>query len=96
MNIMNFKLDTEKIAEFVRPKLKYLPAVGIFVVIVVYVFLTFLALYPREDKALLTQGEAEVQELDIRFNTKLLKELETTKTPAQLGTAGGRDPFSSF
>jgi len=96
MNVIKPKFDADKLIEFARPKLKYLPAVGIFVITITFVILSFLALYPQNDASLIAEGEARLKSLDIRFDTKLLKELETTKAPTQLGTAGGRDPFSSF
>lgn len=93
---MNIKFDTEKIVNFTKANLKYLPFALIGVVVVIFGLLTYLALYPGVDAIHIAEGEAKVQSLDIRFNTKLLSEIGATKTPTQLGTAGGRDPFSGF
>lgn len=93
---MKFHVDTEKITNTVKTNLKYLPAVIIFIISVTFIVLTYLALANRVDSRLVAEGEEKIRSLDIRFNLKLLSELGSTKTPAQLGTAGGRDPFSGF
>jgi hypothetical protein len=91
---LNF--DTEKITNFIKTNIKYLPVLIVGSIFVIFAFLTYFALYPRADADHIQEGETRVQTLDIRFNTKLLNELSATKTPALLGTAGGRDPFSGF
>lgn len=93
---MKIKFDTEKITNVIKANLKYIPAIIIGLITIVFVFLTYFALNPRKDADHLIEGETRVKNLDIRFNTKLLNELSATKTPTQLGTAGGRDPFSGF
>lgn len=95
---MKFKvnINTEKISNFAKANFKYLPAVGIGSIVLLFAILTYLALYTREDATHVAEGEKRLQSLDIRFNMKLLSELSATKIPTQLGTAGGRDPFSGF
>lgn len=93
---MNIKIDTEKIINFFKGKQKNLPYVLVGIAVVIFGALTYFALYPRTNDALVVEGEEKVRSLDIRFNMKLLGELGATKTPIQLGTAGGRDPFSGF
>lgn len=93
---MNIKIDTERIVTFVKANYKYLPAFTAGVVILTFAILTYFAIHPRQDAEKIAEGEEKVESLDIRFNTKLLTELGTTKAPTQLGTAGGRDPFSGF
>jgi len=93
---MKINFDTEKIVAYLRSKQEYLPVITVCIVVFAFAVLTYLSLYPRRDSDHVAEGEARVQSLDIRFNTKLLSELGATKTPAQLGTAGGRDPFSGF
>jgi len=93
---MKLQIDTEKIIHLIKNNLRYLPATLITLTIIVFALLTFFAINPREDSGHVLEGEARVRSLDIRFNTKLLGELSATKNPTQLGTAGGRDPFSGF
>jgi hypothetical protein len=93
---MKLKLDLEKYKEFIAGKLKYLPLLAVSVLVIIFSILTYLVLAPRVDRGMVSASEASLQSLDIRFNTKLLNELGTTKNPAQLGTIGGRDPFSGF
>lgn len=96
MSTMNFKFDTDKIVTLAKANLKYLPWLVVGLISVTFMTLTYFALYPRVDSDHVAEGEARVQSLDIRFNLKLLNELGATKTPTQLGTAGGRDPFAGF
>jgi len=91
---LNF--DIEKITTFIKTNLKYLPSLIIGLIVVIFAVLTYFAIFPREDADHITEGEARVRSLDIRYNIKLLNELSATKTPTQLGTSGGRDPFSGF
>jgi len=93
---MKIDFDYKEIVVKLRGYSKYLPVSLAILVLIIFAVLTYLALYPQEDRDHVLEGEQRVQSLDIRFNTKLLGELGTTKTPAQLGTTGGRDPFSSF
>lgn len=96
MSMMNIKFDTDKIVTFAKTNLKYLPWLVVGIISVAFMVLTYFALYPRVDNDHVAEGQERVRSLDIRFNLKLLNELSATKTPAQLGTAGGRDPFSGF
>jgi hypothetical protein len=93
---MKIKFDSDKIISFIKANLRYLPTAIISIIAVIFAILTLFALSPRENLEHAAEGQARVQELNIRFNTKLLKELSSTKDPAQLGTSAGRDPFSSF
>lgn len=93
---MKTQIDVEKITTYIRSNQKYLPVISACLIAFVFLLLTYFALYPRDDSYHIAEGAARVQSLDIRFNTKLLGELGATKTPALLGTAGGRDPFSGF
>ncbi len=93
---MKIDFDFEKVIAYAKSKQKYLPWFTIGFIVVLFAILTYSALYPRENNEQIAEGEARVQSLDIRFNTKLLNELGSTRTPTQLGTAGGRDPFSGF
>jgi|GEM_PF-1194670 hypothetical protein len=93
---IKLNINTEKTINIVKDNLKYIPVCIISLVVIVFLVLTYFALYPREDAEHIAEGEKRVESLDIRFNMKLLAELSATKTPTQLGTAGGRDPFSGF
>jgi hypothetical protein len=93
---MNMKIDTDKLLAGAKESAKYIPAILIVTVVAIFGLLTYLALVPGLDKDLIAKGEARKKSLDIRFDTKLLKDLGTTKPSVQLGTAGGRDPFSRF
>ena len=93
---MKIDYDYKETISKLRSYSKYLPLALAASIFIVFAILTFFALYPKEDSAHVVEGEQRLQSLDIRFNTKLLGELSATKTPAQLGTAGGRNPFSGF
>lgn len=93
---VKFNVNTEKITNVVKNNLKYIPVSIIGLMVVIFLILAYKALSPREDTEQIAKGEKRVESLDIRFNMKLLGELSATKTPTQLGTAGGRDPFSGF
>jgi len=93
---MKIKFDIDKIREFIAANLKYLPLLIVSTIAVVFMILTYLVLTPRADASIVSASETNLRSLDIRFNIKLLNELGTTKSPAKLGTEGGRDPFSGF
>jgi len=93
---MKIKIDTEKILNIFESYIKYIPVTLATIVVVIFLGLSYFALFPRLDSNQIIKGEEKVKSLDIRFNMKLLGELSATKTPTQLGTAGGRDPFAGF
>ena len=93
---MKVKFYVEKIRDFIAGNLKYLPLLIISTISIVFMALIYLVLIPRADASIVSASEANLQSLDIRFNIKLLNELGATKSPAQLGTTSGRDPFSGF
>lgn len=93
---MKIAIDSDKILENLKKYAVYLPAVLGALVLAAFIILTVFALFPAEDKEALAIGRDRVQELNIRFNSKLLGELSATKNPTTLGTAGGRDPFSGI
>jgi hypothetical protein len=94
--MMDIKFDNEKLLASAKDKIKYLPAFIITLIVIAFGILTYIALFPGQNSALVEKGEKRVSALDIRFDTKLLKELGSTKPSVELGTAGGRDPFSGF
>jgi len=72
------------------------PALLITTLVIAFITLTFMALYPKLDPTYISVGEAKVHELDIRFDTKLIEELSATKQPSELKASGGRDPFAGY
>jgi hypothetical protein len=90
------KIDMVKINDMYDKYKKYLPVLIMTVVVLAFVILTFFALYPFKSDALKADGEQRVEELNINFNSKILKELETKQKPSEITGIGGRDPFAKF
>lgn len=63
---------------------------------IVFLILSFFALYPRMNQAYIEEGMDKVRALDIRFDNKLIEELGATKQPSELKASGGRDPFAGY
>jgi hypothetical protein len=93
---LNLNVDKEKLNLYLVEFLQVLPILVVVIVLMAYGLLAFFSLYTVEDSTTAKQGEERVKELDIKFNTKTLNELKTTKTPTSILGNGGRDPFSSF
>jgi hypothetical protein len=66
------------------------------VIAIIFLSLATSALYPKLDSASIDEGMAKVKELNIRFDTKLISELESTKQPSEIKASGGRDPFAGY
>lgn len=73
--------------------LRYMPAIGIGLFVVIFVVLTYFAVVPREDPQVLADGMGKLEDLDITFNIKLIKELIADETTS-VGAIKGRNPFS--
>jgi len=93
---MKIEINKEKLQNTLAAFLRVLPSLLVLFTIVVFAILAFWALYPREDEEIRVQGDKRIEELNIKFDTKLLDSLDTTKAPTQIGGNGGRDPFSGF
>jgi hypothetical protein len=64
--------------------------------VLIFSLLTFFALFPFTDKSQVDKGKQRVQELQINFDQKIIKDLEAKQKPAEISGTGGRDPFSRF
>ena len=93
---MKFEVDKNKLGKVLGDLLRILPVALILITTVIFLVLTYLAIFPQEDLVAEEAGSARVKSLDIRFDSKLLGELSNTSSPSTVGESGGRDPFSPF
>jgi hypothetical protein len=93
---LNLNLNKDYFTKLLPWFAKTWPAILIAITIIAFVVLSFFALYPRMNQTYIEEGMAKVRELDIRFDTKLISELEATKQPSELKASGGRDPFAGY
>ena len=93
---MKIKLNKDRLKKTGDGFIRWLPLYSVVITIVIFLILSYFAVVPRVDDQVRSDGSAQVQALDIQFNTKLLKELANSTQSAQVNETGGRDPFSPF
>ncbi len=90
---MKIDFKNEKYEKIFKVFVRILPTLGLIVFVVIFSVLVSLSLFPGSDKVAEQAGNDKVKYLSIRFNTKLLDELNS---PIKPGTpAGGRNPFGN-
>jgi len=92
----NINLDLEKILKKISAQSKILLVVVLGIIFLIYSFLTYLALFPKEDASMVTLRDEREAELKINFDKNTLEKLSYTDDPAEISGSGARNPFMPF
>ncbi len=88
---MKIDFNSPKMIAIKESTLRLLPTLCVIIFVITFSVLTYLALAPRDDDSTVAAGEQKLNELNINFNSRLLKSLTTP--PASSGSSASRNPF---
>lgn len=91
---MKSTISTEKIKETIIKKRELIIVIFSIIFVAGMTFASYKAINPGVNNEAMKQGEAQLENLNVNFDDKTLKELKEEKAPSVINGTAGRNPFT--